>query len=165
MGRFSEQKGRKPSMLASIMYEQYAFQPQSRPRELEHAIEIVRPFLRERQPNLHAAVQQAALTRACGRVAVHPQMITTETLRHDEDATRLCAVLTSPWAEVALAVLAFEFPMPGMRLLIELLPPAARALCAERQRNDATALGLGALGLGLLILRALSNRPKQPPAQ
>jgi hypothetical protein len=149
------------------MYETYVFRPQDRPPELKHAIRVVRPFLQHRQPNLHAAVQQAAITRACGRLAQHPQTIASQALRHDLDSPRLCSVLASPWAEAALTVLAFEFPMPGMRLLVELLPPAARALCAERQRNDTVALGFGALvGLGILILRALSNNAeaKQQPA-
>jgi hypothetical protein len=143
------------------MYEAYLFRPQDRPPELNHGIGVVQPFLQDRQPYLHAVVREAHLALAWGRVAEHPHAIVRQALRDDVDSRRLCSVLTGPWADAVLFVIAFEFPMPGMRLLLDFLPPAARAICAERQRNDTVAVGMGALMAGgLLLLKYFSSKDR-----
>lgn len=143
------------------MYERYVFMPAHlHPQELKNAIAIVRPFLSERQPNLHHRVEQARLNRAMGRIDWHPQTIAEHALRKDRHSNLLCDILTSQWGQIALWVLAAEFPMPGMKVLRDVLPLAATALCTERRQNTATALGWGAIGLGALMVLAALAKPQ-----
>jgi hypothetical protein len=146
------------------MYWPYAFQPYAAPPDLTRALPPIRLFLNGDQPHLHAAVYHANRTLAFGGMAPDPAEMVKDALQQAPNhGVDLCSLLASPLGQIGLDTLGIlEFPGMGYRLLFQLLPPAAQAVCAERKRNDA-ALGLGVLGFGLLILRALSSNPKQPP--
>jgi hypothetical protein len=132
-----------------------AFRPYDWTPELNQAVTAIRLFLR-REPHLYSRVQyEYVIQRAFGNVAADPMATVDSALRQDRSSLDLCALLASPLGEAALAALALEFPG---RVLLDLLPVAARMICAERRRQ-ANVVGIIALVAGVgLMLRAVSGR-------
>ncbi len=122
--------------------------------ELNEALTLIRPFI-QRNPGLPSAVAAERFAGMLGRDP-DPAGLVAQVLRDEPHSADFCQLLASPIGQTAMAAFAFEFPQ--WRLVFQVLPTAANAICQDRrqQPNGATA-GLGALALGLcLVLYAWS---------
>jgi|GEM_PF-4217913 len=129
------------------------------PAEFQLAKSALRVFLRG-DPLLHARAQQARIASASRWVeAQEPQAVVAQALRNQPNSDQLCQLLNSPVGQLALQALAFEFP--GWKLVFDLLPAAAEAVCAERRqgRQQTTAgAALMVAGVGLIALALFGKK-------
>lgn len=135
----------------------YAFRPYQWTPELAAAVARVRPFV-QRNPYLPAVVQAEQLARFVGRDP-DPVRRVSEALRLADDANEVCQLLASPLDQLALKMLALEFPTWG--IVFDILPVAAQAICSEQTESQSLpkVIGIGALVAGaILIFSAFQQR-------
>jgi hypothetical protein len=120
------------------------------PTEVQLAKSTLRAFLQS-QPLLHARAQEARIAAAAGWAeADYSPAVVAEALGGHPESNELCQLITSPVGQLALQALTFEFP--GWKLVFDLLPLSAQALCAERQQGNRQAAGAMMMlaGVGLI---------------
>src|SRR5438094_10303555 len=113
------------------------------PQEVQKAKTAIRVF-QARNPMLHPAVGWLAR-------ATDPRAVVVDALRQQPNASQLCALITSPVGRLALQALKIE--APEWRLVFDLLPVAAQAICPkgrEGAAQQAVGAGLMVAGVGLL---------------
>ena len=128
------------------------------PAEFELVKSTLRVFLRS-QPLLHARTQEARIAGVAGWAAAdYSQAVVTQALTSQPNSNELCQLLSSDIGQLALQALSFEFP--GWKLIFDLLPVAAQAVCQQRRQGAAqTTAGASLMMAGVgLILYALSRR-------
>lgn len=133
--------------------------PSAEQQAHQQAISLIHGFLAQNR-ELGPLVTRAALMIAAGYSAEEPKVTILEAIRARDDSDALCAALTGPYGQLALAALEWQFP--GWRPALGLLVSAAQLYCQERDRA-ATAKALwtvAIVGIAGLVLGALGGKAR-----
>ncbi len=99
--------------------------------QLNQALMLVRPFI-QRNPGLPSSVAAERFAGMLGRVP-NPTGLVGQVLRGEPNSADLCQLLASPIGQTATAALGWEFPQ--WRLVFQLLPTAANAICQDSSQT------------------------------
>ncbi len=118
------------------------------------AISTIQDFLaNNRDLGYHAS--RAGMMLAAGYAAQDPRGMILDAIRGHESRDTLCGALTGPYAQVALATVAWWFPQ--WRPAFQILVAAAQIYCQERDRAAAI-WTVAIVGIAGVVLAALGGK-------
>jgi hypothetical protein len=118
------------------------------------AINAIHDFLASNRDLGYHATRAGAML-AAGYAAEDPKRMILEAIKAHESRDALCAALTGPYAQVALASLAWLFPQ--WRPAFQVLVLAGQVYCQERDRTTAI-WTVAIVGIAGVVLAALGGK-------
>jgi hypothetical protein len=127
----------------------------------ENARAEIRHFFQANR-GLGAQVYHSQILMMARYEAADPQGLVLEAIRLHQRRDALCGAILGPFGQLVLAGLGWEFP--EWRPVLGIVPAAAQAYCAERDKSNATTAlwTIAILGIAGVIAAAISGGKVKP---